>query len=57
MTELRCNDVGFDRDAVVRAGSEEEVMRQAAEHGRKAHGPENPTEGQRSEIRSGIRTA
>jgi predicted small metal-binding protein len=36
--ELQCADVGFDCDATIQADSEEEVMAQAAEHGRSAHG-------------------
>jgi predicted small metal-binding protein len=56
MKELRCREVGFDCDAVMRADSEEEVMRQAAEHGRKAHGLENISEETAQAIRSKIRT-
>jgi predicted small metal-binding protein len=38
MKELRCNDVGFACDAVVRADTEEEVLRQGAQHARDVHG-------------------
>lgn len=38
MRELRCRDVGFDCAGVVRAGTEEEVLLQAAEHARSVHG-------------------
>ena len=34
MKQLRCREVGFDCDAVVRADSEEEVLRQAEAHAR-----------------------
>jgi predicted small metal-binding protein len=37
MKELHCRDVGFDCDAVIRADSEEDVMAQAADHGRSVH--------------------
>jgi predicted small metal-binding protein len=37
---LRCRDLGFDCDAVVRADSDEEVLQQAATHAREAHGLE-----------------
>jgi len=38
MKELRCRDVGFDCNAVVRAETEDEVMRQAAQHATAVHG-------------------
>jgi len=38
MKVLRCRDVGFDCDGEIRAQSEEEVLRQAAEHAQTAHG-------------------
>lgn len=38
MKTLKCTDVGFECDAVVRANSEEEVLKQAAEHARLQHG-------------------
>lgn len=38
MKELRCRDVGFDCAGVIRAETEDEVLRQAAEHASKAHG-------------------
>lgn len=36
--QLRCSDVGFACEAVIRAETEEDVMAQAAEHGRSVHG-------------------
>ena len=56
MKELRCKDVGFQCDAVVRAESEDEVMRQAAEHARKVHGLDKVSDEQVRAIRSKIRT-
>lgn len=40
---IRCKDVGFDCPGVIRASSEDEALRQAAEHARSAHGIENLT--------------
>jgi len=34
---LRCSDVGFECEGVIRAETEEEVMQQAAEHAKTAH--------------------
>ncbi len=38
MKALRCRDAGFDCAAVMRAETESEVLRQAAEHARDVHG-------------------
>ena len=38
MKVLHCRDVGFDCDGVIRAQSEEEVLRLAAEHAQAQHG-------------------
>ncbi len=35
---IRCRDVGFDCDGVIRAKSEEEALQMAAEHAKKVHG-------------------
>jgi predicted small metal-binding protein len=35
---VRCRDVGFDCEGVIRAESEEEALAQAAEHAQKVHG-------------------
>ena len=37
MKTLRCSDAGFDCEGKLRAESEEEILRQAAEHARTAH--------------------
>ncbi len=37
MKSLRCREIGFDCDAVVRAETEEEVLAQAAAHAQAAH--------------------
>jgi predicted small metal-binding protein len=55
MKELRCRELGFDCEGVVRAESEEEVLRQAAEHARAAHGVERFDDDAVRQIRSRIR--
>jgi predicted small metal-binding protein len=35
--KLHCRDVGFDCDAVVTADTDEEIVRQVAEHARDVH--------------------
>jgi predicted small metal-binding protein len=56
MKELRCRDVGFDCQAVVRADTEDSVMRQAADHARTQHGLKQLDEATTQKIRSKIRT-
>ncbi len=34
---LRCKDVGFDCEAVIRSETEEEVLKMAAEHAQSVH--------------------
>lgn len=38
MKQLTCRDLGIDCDFVATAETEEEVMKQGAEHGKAAHG-------------------
>ena len=40
---VRCRDVGFDCDDVVRAETEEEAMAQVAAHAKDVHGIETVT--------------
>ncbi len=56
MKELRCRDVGFDCDGVLRAETEDEVLRQAAEHASKVHGLTTLDEDTVRQIRAQIRT-
>ena len=56
MKELRCREVGFDCEGVVRAESEDAVMKQAAEHARSAHGMNQIDDATARQIRSKIRT-
>jgi len=37
MKTLRCRDAGFDCEGKIQAASEDEVLRQAAEHARTQH--------------------
>ena len=36
--EIRCRDVGFDCDGVIRAETEDEALRLAAQHAQSVHG-------------------
>jgi predicted small metal-binding protein len=40
MKTLKCRDVGFDCDGVIRANNEQEVLQQASKHAREVHGVE-----------------
>ncbi|QQS48219.1 MAG: DUF1059 domain-containing protein [Acidobacteriota bacterium] len=37
MKTLRCSDAGFDCEGVIQAATEEEILRQAADHAQAAH--------------------
>jgi len=52
---LRCSDVGFECDAVIRAETEEEVLKQAAEHARTVHNLQEMTEEVVEKVRGAIR--
>jgi predicted small metal-binding protein len=38
MKTLHCRDAGFDCQAVIRANTEEEVLKEAAQHALEVHG-------------------
>ncbi len=38
MKVLNCRDAGFDCEGVIRADSEDEILRQAGEHVQQVHG-------------------
>lgn len=40
---IRCRDVGFDCDGVIKAKTEDEALRLAAEHAMKVHGVKDIT--------------
>jgi predicted small metal-binding protein len=52
---LRCNDVGFECDGVIRGETEEEVLKQAAEHARAAHNLQEMTAEVVEKVRGVIR--
>lgn len=51
---LHCRDVGFDCEAVVKAETEEEVLRQAAEHAQSVHGLTEITDEVVQKVRAAI---
>jgi predicted small metal-binding protein len=51
---LRCKDVGFDCEGVVRADTEEEVLQQAAEHAQTVHNLKELTEDVVEKVRAAI---
>ena len=55
MKVLRCRDVGFDCDGVIRAEIEEEILRQAAEHAKTVHNLSQISEQAVEKIRAVIR--
>lgn len=57
MKTLKCRDVGFDCDAVVRAETDEEVLRQAAEHARTHHAVQEVTPELAAKVKGLIRPA
>jgi predicted small metal-binding protein len=52
---IHCKDVGLECDGVVRAGSEEEVLKMAAEHAQTVHGVAELTIEMVEKIKSVIR--
>lgn len=52
---VRCRDVGFDCDGVVRADTEEELMAQVAQHAKEVHGIEEVTDEIVEKVKSVIR--
>lgn len=52
---VNCRDLGFDCDGVVRAATEEEVLRQVAEHARTVHKLETISEEVVAKVRSVMR--
>lgn len=52
---IHCKDVGFDCEGVVRADSEEQVLRLAAEHAKSAHGVSELTDEMVEKVKAVIR--
>jgi predicted small metal-binding protein len=59
MKSISCREAGFDCDYVVKGETEEEVMKNGAEHVQKAHGikEEDMTPEMKQKIRGFIRTS
>lgn len=53
---LRCRDVGFDCEAVVRAETEDEILEQAAMHATRDHGLEEVSDDVVKKVLASIRT-
>ena len=52
---LRCSDVGFDCDGVIRAETEEEVLKMAAEHAQLVHNLKELSDEVVEKVRAAIR--
>ena len=52
---LRCNDIGLDCDFVAKADTEEEILRQAAEHAAVTHDMKEIPEEVLAKVRAAIR--
>jgi predicted small metal-binding protein len=52
---VRCRDVGVDCDFVARGETDEDVLRQCAEHGRSAHNMNELPAELAAKVRSAIR--
>jgi len=52
---FRCRDVGFDCDHVIRADTEEELLKQAAEHAKAVHNMKEISEEVVVKVRAAIR--
>ena len=51
---LRCNDVGFECEGVIRAETEEEVLKKAAEHAKSEHNLEEISDEVVEKVRAAI---
>lgn len=54
---IRCRDVGFDCDGVIKAKTDEQALAKAAEHAKAAHGVKEVTPDMIKKIRSVMRDA
>ncbi len=52
---LRCKDVGFECDGVIRAETEEEVLKKAAEHAQSVHNLKELSDEVVEKVRAAIR--
>ncbi|MDH3244142.1 MAG: DUF1059 domain-containing protein [Saprospiraceae bacterium] len=53
---IRCRDVGFDCDGVIKANTEEEALKLAAAHAKKEHGLTDVTPEVVAKIKSVMQT-
>jgi len=51
---LRCSDVGFECDGVIRAETEEEVLKKAADHAKSEHNLEEISDEVVEKVRAAI---
>ena len=51
---LRCSDVGFECEGVIRAETEEEVLKKAAEHAKSEHNLEEISDEVIEKVRAAI---
>jgi predicted small metal-binding protein len=56
-TVIRCKDVGFDCDDIIRAETEEEALQQAAQHAKEAHGLDEVTDEIIAQVQAAMRDA
>ncbi len=54
--EIRCRDVGVDCDWVASGETEDEIMKKAAEHAKKAHGMDELPQELVKRVRAAIHT-
>ena len=52
---IHCREIGFDCDGVIRAATEEEALRQAAEHARVVHNVAELTPQMVAKVKEAIR--
>ena len=52
---LHCRDVGFDCDGVIRAETEEEILKKAAEHAQTVHNLKEISQEVVDKVRAAIR--
>ena len=52
---LHCSDVGFDCDGVIRAETEDEALKMAAEHAKTVHGVQEITEDVLEKVKAAMR--
>lgn len=54
---IRCSDVGFDCDGVIRADTEAEALEKAAKHAQEAHGLDEITDEIVTKVKAAMRDA